>query len=174
VHPVRFGVAAFYLCISTPLGRFLEIESNGEAICAARFTDSKRARTGHLGGDALLAEAAGQVRAYFSRRLGRFDLPLELRGTPFQIAVWRAVAALSFGEVVSYADVARAVGRPLAHRGVALAMRAAPIDLFIPAHRVVGADGRIKGTGPGSLRSRLLAFERRKGAALTRSKDRFQ
>ena len=110
--------------------------------------------------DALLAEAREQVRAYFSRRLKRFDLPLLFGGTPFEVAAWRAVAALAFGEFVSYADVARAIGKPLAHRGVARAMTRAPLDLLVPAHRVIGADGRIKGAGRGSLRVRLAAFER--------------
>ena len=72
---------------------------------------------------------------------------------------WRCVAALEVGEIVSYADVARAIGRPGAHRGVATAMGRSPLDLFIPAHRVVGADGRIRGASPGSMRRALLAFE---------------
>jgi methylated-DNA-[protein]-cysteine S-methyltransferase len=145
--------------ISTPLGRDLLIESNGLAIVASDFVAPKRLLT-RKPSDALLVEASAQVRAYFSRRLGRFDLPLELAGTDFQVAVWRAVATLSFGEFVSYADVARAVGKPLAHRGVAAAMRATPLALFVPAHRVVGADGRVKGASLRSLRVRLAAFER--------------
>lgn len=145
--------------ISTPLGRDLLILSNGLTIVASNFVPPKRCLTCKPT-DALLSEASAQVRAYFARRLRRFDLPLELTGTPFRVTVWRAVATLSFGEFVSYADVARAVGHPLAHRGVASAMASAPLDLFVPAHRVIGADGRIKGARPRSVRVRLAAFER--------------
>lgn len=145
--------------IPTPLGVALRVTATGEALVAAEFvgkgrTPAPRIRHG------LLREAEAQVRAHFARRLRRFDVPLLLEGTPFQRVVWRTVAELEFGDVVSYADVARAVGRPLAHRGVAAAMRSTPIDLFIAAHRVVGADGRARGCGPRSLRARLLAFER--------------
>jgi methylated-DNA-[protein]-cysteine S-methyltransferase len=144
--------------IPTPLSRDLLIVSNGLAIVSSDFVARKPA--GQKPSDSLLVEATAQVRAYFARRLRRFDLPLALEGTAFRVAVWRAVASLSFGEFVSYADVARAVGRPLAHRGVATAMGLTPLDLFIPAHRVIGADGRIKGARPRSLRARLAAFER--------------
>ncbi len=135
------------------------VEAAGGAVVWSAFVPRRRARA-EKPADALLAAAAEQVRAYFARRLRRFDLPLALVGTPFQQAVWEAVAGLSFGEFVSYADVARAVGRPLAHRGVAAAMRETPIALFVPAHRVIGSDGRVRGAGPGSMRARLAAFER--------------
>lgn len=146
--------------IPTPLGRDLLILSNGLEILESDFVTARRA-PGSKPGDALLADAREQVLAYFARRLRRFDLPLALHGTPLQVAAWRAVASLAFGEFVSYADVARAIGKPLAHRGVAAAMSAAPLDLFVPAHRVVGADGRVRGAPPGSIRLRLVAFERR-------------
>lgn len=144
--------------ISTPLGRDLLIIGNGQVILGSNFVAPRPAA--RKPSDALLAEASAQVRAYFRRRLMRFDLPLAFEGTPFQIAAWRAVATLAFGEFVSYADVARAIGRPLSHRGVAKAMAFAPLDLLVPAHRVIGADGRIKGAGPRSMRRRLAAFER--------------
>jgi methylated-DNA-[protein]-cysteine S-methyltransferase len=154
------GVALATIRIATPFRRELLVASDGDNIVASDFVAVKRlAKTNP---DALLAEAHAQVRAYFGRRLVRFDLPLLLEGTPFCESVWRAVASLSYGQFVSYADVARAVGRPLAHRGVAAAMGRSPLDLFIPAHRVVGADGRVKGGTPGSMRLLLVAFERAK------------
>jgi O-6-methylguanine DNA methyltransferase len=152
--------------ILTPLRLDLLIVGNGEEILESDFVPAHRGRQSKPS-DSLLAEASAQVRAYFNRRLRRFDLPLALDGTPLQVDAWRAVASLCFGEFVSYADVARAIGRPLAHRGVATAMARAPLALFIPAHRVVGADGRIKGASPASLRVRLAEFERqsrRRGA----------
>ena len=144
--------------VATPLGAALIVQSNGRAIVGARFV--RRAPGAALRPrDALLREAARQVRAYFAKRLRTFDVPLEFDGTPFQLDVWRFVAHLEAGEIVSYSDVARLIGRPRAHRGVAAAMCKTPADLFVPAHRVVGADGTVRGAGPGSMRRRLLAFE---------------
>jgi methylated-DNA-[protein]-cysteine S-methyltransferase len=149
--------------VATPFRLDLLVGSDGRAITSSDFVAPSRRRVVATR-DPLLDEAAAQVRAYFAGRLRCFDVPLALEGTAFQVAVWNAVAALSFGEFVSYADVARAVGRPLAHRGVATAMGKTPLDLFVPAHRVVGADGRVRGAGPGSLRARLVDYER-KGTA---------
>lgn len=163
----RPGGSPARLRIPAIAGYDLLVESDGRAIVASAFVPKQRARGGKPD-DALLAMAYDQVSAYFSRRLRRFDVPLAPAGTTFARAAWALVADLSFGEFVSYADVARGIGRPLAHRGVASAMRATPIDLFIPAHRVVGADGRIRGAEPGSMRAWLVAFERRKNAAMRR------
>jgi methylated-DNA-[protein]-cysteine S-methyltransferase len=144
--------------VRTPFGKDLAIASNGAAILESTFVAPRRVAQ-NKPSYALLVEASAQVRAYFARRLRRFDLPFFLEGTPLQMAAWRAVASLSFGEFISYADVARAIGRPRAHRGVAAAMGATPLALFIPAHRVIGSDGRIKGADPKSVRARLAAFE---------------
>ena len=145
--------------IPTPLDRDLLILSNGSEIVGSDFVAARRGNDGNPS-DPLLRRAAAQVEAYFARELVRFDLPLALDGSEFCMLVWRAVATLSFGEFVSYSDVARAIGRPLSHRGVARAMSLTPLALFVPAHRVVGSDGRLCGAGPRSMRRRLVAFER--------------
>lgn len=121
---------------------------------ARKLVPERAAGRGHP----LLAEALAQLDAYFAKRLGSFDLPLHLTGTPLQIECWRIVACLEFGTTCSYGDVAHAAGRPGAHRAVALAMVRSPLALFVPAHRVLGADGRVKGA-TATLRRRLLSFE---------------
>lgn len=141
----------------TPAGLLL-MRSRGDELVAADFVASFRGLR-RAPESAVLREAVAQLRAYRSRRLDRFDLPLAFAGTPFQIAVWQLVAQLETGELISYGDVARTIGAPRAHRGVASAMARSPFDLFVPAHRVIGADGRVKGAGPNSRRRRLLAFE---------------
>ena len=73
----------------------------------------------------LLREAADQLEEYFAGLRRRFTLPLELRGTPFQRAVWEAVGRIPYGEVRSYARIAAEIGRPGACRAVGMAMRAA-------------------------------------------------
>ncbi len=146
------------LILPTPFGAPLRLRSNGEAIVFCAFSPRARAGQG-VSEDAPLREARAQITAYVRRRLRRFDLPLAFAGTRFQVAVWELVAHLEFGELISYGDVARAIGAPLAHRGVAMAMARSPFDLLVPAHRVIGSDGKIKGAGPHAMRRRLLAFE---------------
>ncbi len=146
------------LVLATPFGARLYVTSDDSEITVCEFRARIAPRAAPRG-NALLVEASKQLQAYFKKRLRRFDLPLQLHGTEFQVAVWRLVSHLETGELISYADVGRAIGAPLSHRGVAAAMGKTPLDLLIPAHRVVGADGRIKGEGPNSMRRRLLAFE---------------
>lgn len=152
------------LTISTPWPFVFRMESDGKAIIVANFLPAAAGRKPPARSPCpLLIEARDQVRAYFARRLRRFDLPLAPEGTEFARRIYAIVADLAFGEFVSYADVARAAGHPLAHRGVARAMSALPIDLFVPAHRVIGADGRVKGAAAGGTRARLVAFEKGRG-----------
>ena len=114
----------------------------------------------------VLAEAVRQLRAYFAGRLRRFDLPLDLRGTPFQLRVWRALLEVPYGETRSYRQIAAAIGEPKAVRAVGAANGANPIAIVVPCHRVVGADGSLTGYGGGlTLKRKLLALEADTAAA---------
>ncbi len=157
-QPAQTILCVHLLTLATPFGPPLAIEADAAAIVRCEFRPRARATPGRPA-HPVLREAATQLRAYFAKRLRRFDLPLSLHGTPLQVAVWQLVSQLETGELISYGDVARAIGSPGAHRGVAAAMGRSPYDLLIPAHRVIGADGKIKGAGPHSIRRRLLAFE---------------
>lgn len=90
-----------------------------------------------------------------------FDLPLALRGTPFQRRVWAALRTIPYGETVSYGQLAERLGAPSASRAVGLANGRNPVGIIVPCHRVVGANGSLTGYGGGLDRKRrLLAFER--------------
>ena len=105
--------------------------------------------------------AAVQLAEYFEGKHTAFELPLDLRGTPFQLEVWRALLAIPYGETRSYAEIARAVARPAAVRAVGAANGANPIAIVVPCHRVIAADGSLGGYGGGlRLKARLLAMER--------------
>ncbi|MCF2946404.1 methylated-DNA--[protein]-cysteine S-methyltransferase [Paenibacillus tarimensis] len=108
----------------------------------------------------LLDEAERQLHDYFEGRLRSFDLPLELRGTPFQKAVWGELARIPYGEVRSYKQIAELVGKPLAVRAVGGANNRNPVPLIIPCHRVIGANGAMVGFGGGvGIKTYLLGLE---------------
>jgi O-6-methylguanine DNA methyltransferase len=107
------------------------------------------------------AAAIEQILEYLASERTHFDIPLDLRGTPFQRTVWDALLKIPYGESCSYAEVARAIGRPNAQRAVGSANNANPVSLVVPCHRVIAADGSLGGYGGGQdLKARLLAMER--------------
>ncbi|MFM7069583.1 MAG: methylated-DNA--[protein]-cysteine S-methyltransferase [Actinomycetes bacterium] len=88
---------------------------------------------------------------------------LDLRGTPFQLDVWDALQRIDEGDTTSYAELARAIGRPNATRAVGTACGANPIAVLVPCHRVLRADGSLGGYHWGLARKAALL--RREGAA---------
>jgi methylated-DNA-[protein]-cysteine S-methyltransferase len=109
----------------------------------------------------LLVEAAGQLRAYFSGKLREFQLPLDMRGTDFQLRVWRQLQTIPYGETRSYSEIACAIDSPKAVRAVGAANGANPISIVVPCHRVIGRGGKLVGYGGGlPLKKRLLDLER--------------
>ena len=109
-----------------------------------------------LPGGSAHAEVVQQLDQYFEGHRRVFDLPLDLRGSPFQKVVWSSVARIPFGRIASYSEIAHLAGSPAASRAVGAANGANPIPLVIPCHRVVGADGSLTGYGGGLPAKRWL------------------
>jgi methylated-DNA-[protein]-cysteine S-methyltransferase len=108
----------------------------------------------------ILMETRRQLDAYFERELRDFDIPLVLKGTPFQILVWRALQQIPYGVTRSYAQQARAIGAPDAVRAVGSANGRNPIPIVVPCHRVIGSNGKLTGFGGGlPLKRYLLDLE---------------
>lgn len=109
----------------------------------------------------VTAEAVRQLEEYLSGTRMYFDIPLLVVGTDFQKEVWEALRAIPYGHTVTYGEVACHLGMRDSVRAVAGAIGANALSLFIPCHRVVGADGRITGYAGGlAAKQFLLALER--------------
>jgi AraC family transcriptional regulator, regulatory protein of adaptative response / methylated-DNA-[protein]-cysteine methyltransferase len=107
-----------------------------------------------------LARLFGELEEYFDGRRRDFTVPLLLRGSPFELAVWNALRAIPYGTTCSYADVARAVKNPKAVRAVGSANGKNRLPIVVPCHRVVNTGGKLGGYGGGLWRKvRLLEVE---------------
>lgn len=129
---------------------------------AVRRRLQRRLGAGFVEADAeLLRLAARQLDEYFAGRRRSFTPALLTAGTDFQQAVWRALAAIPYGRTTSYARLAQTLGRPSAVRAVAAAVGANALSLFLPCHRITGADGSLTGYAGGLAAKRfLLELER--------------
>ncbi len=137
--------ATTLVALPTSLGTF-EAALTQRGVCCLTFPNQPGARD--------------ELDAYLRGELTELTAPVDLIGTPFQVAVWRQLQAIPYGEVRSYADVARAVGRPAAVRAVGAANGANPVPVIVPCHRVIGSAGALTGFGAGiEWKRRLLATE---------------
>ncbi|MEO8596410.1 MAG: methylated-DNA--[protein]-cysteine S-methyltransferase [Candidatus Solibacter sp.] len=110
--------------------------------------------------DPVIGETKRQLDAYFAGRLRQFALPLDLRGTAFQLRVWHELERIPYGETRSYLQVAAKLGAEKAVRAVGAANGANPIPIVVPCHRVIGSGGKLVGYGGGlPLKKRLLTLE---------------
>jgi methylated-DNA-[protein]-cysteine S-methyltransferase len=101
-----------------------------------------------------------ELNEYLAGERREFRFSLDLRGTEFQLACWRALLAIPYGETRSYADIARAVGKPNAFRAVGMANNRNPVAIVVPCHRVIASDGTLCGYGGGlGVKRKLLELE---------------
>ena len=101
-----------------------------------------------------------ELEEYFAGTRRKFGLALDLRGTEFQLACWRALVAIPYGETRTYADIARAVGRPKGFRAAGMANHRNPVAIVVPCHRVIASDGTLCGYGGGlDVKRKLLELE---------------
>ena len=163
------GLTISYASGRTPLG-LLMIGATDRGICFLQFGDSDRVLQAELRRQfpaaavqpmpATHAEQFESWMAALNRHLRglepRLDLPLDVRGTAFQLIVWRYLQKLPYGEVRSYSEVAEAIGKPSAARAVARACASNSVALVIPCHRVVRGTGELGGYRWGVQRKRVL------------------
>lgn len=163
--------------VPSPLGPLL-LAANDAGVCLLEFSDPDRVDTtlGRLkrqfaqplvpGTHPWIERLKGELTEYFAGRGRGFSVPVVAPGTTFQESVWAELQRIPFAQTISYAELARRLGKPDAQRAVGLANGANRIAIVIPCHRVVNASGELGGYGGGLWRKRLLLELERTGKPL--------
>ena len=108
----------------------------------------------------VLSKVAAELDNYYAGELKTFLTPIAPTGTPFRMAVWKALQTIPYGETISYKELALRIGNPAAIRAVGGANHNNPISIIIPCHRVIGASGKLVGYGGGvKVKQYLLELE---------------
>lgn len=109
----------------------------------------------------LLSMATIQLDEYFQGKRTTFSLPFKLIGTTFQLAVWKELQNIPYGQTTSYKEIAQKINKPKACRAVGMANNKNPLPIIIPCHRVIGSNGKLIGYAGGlKLKNYLLELEK--------------
>lgn len=160
-----------YIQVATPIGDFIVAARDG-ALKGGWFVGQKyfpviEAASGWRAVDTpVLKQARAQLRAYFAGELQRFELPMALEGTPFQLRVWHALCAVPSGRTTTYAALAAAIGAPHSFHPVGAAVGRNPLSVIVPCHRALGSDGGLTGYAGGLERKRWLLHHESREADL--------
>ncbi|MET3761280.1 bifunctional DNA-binding transcriptional regulator/O6-methylguanine-DNA methyltransferase Ada [Sphingomonas sp. UYEF23] len=162
------GVTIRWILAETSLGAML-VAATDKGLCRVSFDEDEgalRARFPHAAivpGGAALADLAARVVASVESPERDQDLPLDVRGTAFQEAIWQALREIPLGETRSYAELAAAAGTPKAVRAAGSACGANPVSIVVPCHRAQRSDGTLGGYAYGI--DRKVALRDREGVA---------
>ncbi len=159
------GAEIGYSIVDSTLGRLI-VAGTRHGLCFAAMGDSDRAMVSELRADypkasirrddSLAGPWARAIAKYLAGLSPMPTLPLDIRGTPFQLSVWEQLRAIPRGETRSYSEIARRIGRPRAIRAVGTANGANPVSIVIPCHRALRASGHLGGYRWGLERKRRL------------------
>lgn len=163
------GETISWACRETVLGPIL-MAATDRGVCFAQFGEDRAALVTQLqsefpqadlqpydgAGSQQLDRWIDALNGYIQNKQPRPELPLDLKGTAFQIKVWEFLLSLQDGDVISYSELARAIDKPRAVRAAASACAANKIAVLVPCHRILRGDGGLGGYRWGLTRKRAL------------------
>jgi methylated-DNA-[protein]-cysteine S-methyltransferase len=152
-----------YVCASSPVGP-LFLAASRKGLVRLEFEGRELKMNAHTTqlqeSKPALAPYLRELDEYFAGERREFSFPLDLRGTEFQLACWRALLEIPYGETRSYRDIAKAIGHPHAYRAVGMSNNRNPVAIVVPCHRVIAASGSLCGYGGGlDVKRKLLDLE---------------
>jgi methylated-DNA-[protein]-cysteine S-methyltransferase len=169
VHPRLQPQVLYYKSVASPVGS-LRIMASDKGLCAVLFNGGRNNDVYFNGAleldnnHALLLRVEKQMQEYFAGKRKAFDLPVDMRGTVFQLKAWRELAKIPYGKTISYGEQARRLGDANKARAVGMANGRNPVCIVVPCHRVVGASGELTGFAGGlKVKQFLLDLEKKTG-----------
>lgn len=152
-------MGSYFTYMESPMG-WIRVSASEKGITEVHLLRGGE-RPGNDNSSSVVQACVQQLDEYFKGKRQHFDVPLDLEGTPFQLAVWQELLRIPFGETLSYGDVARNLGKEKASRAVGGANHRNPVAIIVPCHRVIGADGKLVGYGGGlDKKAWFLAHEK--------------
>ena len=148
--------------VASPLGT-LQLISEADYLVELNWYGAHKALSSTTGSQpTILRTAADELSQFFSGHRHDFSVPVKPMGTAFQLSVWRELQTIKWGETYSYRDIAKRLGKPTGSRAVGGAVGRNPIPIFIPCHRIFGANGSLTGFSGGlQNKKKLLECEGR-------------
>ena len=143
------------LDVSSPLG-VLQLVSDEKHLLELNWQCAHRQLSTSNQTVAILSAAADELSQFFSGARRNFSVPLQPHGTGFQLSVWSELQKVGWGEICTYREIAERLGRPKGFRAVGGAVGRNPIPIFIPCHRIVGANGALTGFSGGLDNKQIL------------------
>lgn len=149
-----------YKDIASPVG-LIRLIASGKGLMAVLWEGENYTRTRLPEAlpdqeDPILIQAGQQLKEYFAKERLTFDIPLDLKGTAFQLSVWNALLDIPYGTTKTYGALARQLGDMKAVRAVGGALNKNPVAIIVPCHRVVGASGKLVGFAGGLENKSIL------------------
>lgn len=108
------------------------------------------------GTNEVIEQAEKELQEYFAGKRKQFTVPLDLRGTKFELKIWDQLLKIPYGQVCSYSDIAKKIHNPKSVRAVGGANHSNPVAIIVPCHRVVGKNGSLSGYGGGMDKKKFL------------------
>ena len=155
----------FYKICDFEIGELAICEENGKIVLVnvvkTKEDIEEMAKNSIQKETSLIKNTKQQLDEYFAGKRKKFDIPIKLDGTDFQIKVWKELLKIPYGETCSYLDIAKRIGNPKASRAVGMANNKNKIIIIVPCHRVIGSNKKLVGYACGlDVKEKLLELER--------------
>ena len=155
----------FYKIYDFEIGELAICEENGKIVLVnvvkTKEDIEEMAKNSIQKETSLIKNTKQQLDEYFAGKRKKFDIPIKLEGTDFQIKVWKELLKIPYGETCSYLDIAKCIGNSKASRAVGMANNKNKIIIIVPCHRVIGSNKKLVGYACGlDVKEKLLELER--------------